>query len=89
MYKIVCKIQCLKNGLLFDVSDGSVNSINPVPTDVLPLNHWQRIWVWKQGKRTAVERLETWHTYQKTFGIQHDILYWYHHIPTFSAGNLA
>ena len=32
--KIVCKMQCLKNDLYFNVSDGSVSSINPVPTNI-------------------------------------------------------
>ena len=35
MCKIVCKVQRLKNGLQFNVSKGSVSSINPKPTDVL------------------------------------------------------
>ena len=27
-------MQCLRNGLYFSVSDGSISSINPVPTEV-------------------------------------------------------
>ena len=32
--KIVCKMQYLKNGLQFNVSEGSLNSIKPIPTNV-------------------------------------------------------
>ena len=34
MCKTVGKMQCLKNDLSFNVLEGSVSSINPIPTDV-------------------------------------------------------
>ena len=34
MCKIICKMQCLKNGLKFNVSEGSVSSINHIHTDL-------------------------------------------------------
>ena len=35
-------MQCLKNCLQFNVLEGSVSSINPIPTDAFwPRNHWQ------------------------------------------------
>ena len=43
MCKIICKMQCLKNDLKFNVTEDSVSSINHIPTDVfLPRNHLQR-----------------------------------------------
>ena len=32
--EIVCKMQCLKNGLQFNVSNGSLSSTDPVSNDV-------------------------------------------------------
>ena len=33
-YKIVYKMQCLKNDLSSNISEGSLSSVNPIATDV-------------------------------------------------------
>ena len=39
-------MQCLKNGLEFNVSEGSVSLINPISTDLFwPRNRWQGVGV--------------------------------------------
>ena len=34
MWKAVCKMKCLEDGLQFNLSDGPFSSINLIPSDV-------------------------------------------------------
>ena len=41
-WKIVCKLQCLKNSLQFNISNGSISPVNPIPSNVFwPRKCWR------------------------------------------------
>ena len=97
-------MQSLKNGLQFNVSEGSVSSINPIPTDLFwPCNRLQRVgvklskshffWIGNYYLLTwslahLLSNLKTFKKAIKTW-IWRKMLYWSHHILTFSTGNLV
>ena len=88
----------LKNDLQFNVSEGSLSSINTITLDVFwPCNSWQG-WEWNCPHHTSFSTkncyLLNWNLAHmlsnlKTFWIWCDTFYWSHHILGFSARKVS